>query len=62
MRQALINENKDLCNENHRYVMRITGATPKAGAAREFIDPEAKYRSLYDLAASLHGRGRPDCD
>jgi type I restriction enzyme R subunit len=26
MRQALINENKDLCNENHRYVMRITGS------------------------------------
>jgi type I restriction enzyme R subunit len=29
MRQALINENKDLCNENHRYVMRITGRTQK---------------------------------
>src|ERR1700730_1514156 len=26
MRQALINENKDLCDQNHRYVMRITGS------------------------------------
>src|SRR2546421_4567391 len=28
MRQALVNENKDLCDENHRYVMRITGNDP----------------------------------
>ncbi|WP_293676958.1 EcoAI/FtnUII family type I restriction enzme subunit R, partial [uncultured Phenylobacterium sp.] len=26
MRQALVNENKDLCDTNHRYVMRITGS------------------------------------
>ena len=26
MRQALTNENQDLCDENHRYVMRITGS------------------------------------
>jgi type I restriction enzyme R subunit len=44
MRQALVNENKDLCNENHRYVMRITG-TDIEGQAQlgNFIDPEAKY-------------------
>ena len=36
MRQALINENKDLCNENHRYVMRITGSDAEGqDAARE---------------------------
>ena len=29
MRQALINENKDLCDKNQRYVMRITAATPR---------------------------------
>ena len=26
MRQALVNENADLCGKNHRYVMRITGS------------------------------------
>jgi type I restriction enzyme R subunit len=44
MRQALINENKDLCNENHRYVMRITGSDTEGQAQLgNFIDPEAKY-------------------
>ncbi|MBC7542145.1 MAG: DEAD/DEAH box helicase family protein [Candidatus Sericytochromatia bacterium] len=44
MRQALINENKDLCDDNHRYVMRITGGD-KDGCDQlgNFIDPEAKY-------------------
>ena len=44
MRQALINENKDLCDENHRYVMRITGSDTEGQAQLgNFIDPEAKY-------------------
>lgn len=44
MRQALVNENKDLCNENHRYVMRITGSDGEGQAQLgNFIDPEAKY-------------------
>lgn len=44
MRQALLNENKDLCDENHRYVMRITGSD-KDGQDQlgNFIDPEVKY-------------------
>lgn len=44
MRQALVNENKDLCDANHRYVMRITGSD-KEGQDQlgNFIDPEAKY-------------------
>jgi type I restriction enzyme R subunit len=44
MRQALVNENKDLCDENHRYVMRITGSD-KEGQDQlgNFIDPESKY-------------------
>lgn len=44
MRQALINENADLCDENHRYVMRITGSD-KEGQDQlgNFIDPEARY-------------------
>ncbi len=44
MRQALINENKDLCDENHRYVMRITGSDNEGQAQLgNFIDPESKY-------------------
>ena len=44
MRQALVNENKDLCNESHRYVMRITGSDGEGQAQlSNFIDPEAKY-------------------
>ena len=44
MRQALINENPDLCNENQRYVMRITGDDAEGLAQLgNFIDPEAKY-------------------
>ncbi|TXN74889.1 DEAD/DEAH box helicase [Methylobacterium sp. WL18] len=44
MRQALVNENKDLCDANHRYVMRITGSD-KEGQDQlgNFIDPESKY-------------------
>jgi type I restriction enzyme R subunit len=44
MRQALINDNKDLCDENARYVMRITGSD-MLGQAQigNFIDPESRY-------------------
>jgi type I restriction enzyme R subunit len=44
MRQALVNENKDLCDENHRYVMRITGTDTEGQAELgNFIDPESAY-------------------
>ncbi|MER7893553.1 EcoAI/FtnUII family type I restriction enzme subunit R [Micromonospora sp. NPDC094482] len=44
MRQALINENRDLCSVNHRYVMRITGGDVEGNAELgNFIDPEASY-------------------
>jgi type I restriction enzyme R subunit len=44
MRQALINENQDLCDQNHRYVMRITGSDTEGQAQLgNFLDPEAKY-------------------
>src|SRR5262245_59111327 len=44
MRQALVNENQDLCNANHRYVMRITGSDAEGCAQLgNFIDPEGKY-------------------
>ncbi len=44
MRQALINENPDLVQQNGRYVMRITGDDAD-GCAQigNFIDPEARY-------------------
>jgi len=44
MRQALINDNKDLCDENARYVMRITGSDALGQAQiGNFIDPESRY-------------------
>src|SRR5208282_4575770 len=54
MRQALVNENKDLCNENHRYVMRITGSDAEGqGQLGNFIDPEAKYPVLVTTSRLL---------
>ena len=54
MRQALVNENKDLCNENHRYVMRITGSDTEGQAQlSNFIDPEAKYPVLVTTSRLL---------
>lgn len=44
MRQALINENKDLYAENNRYIMRITGDNDEGKAQLEnFIDEESTY-------------------
>lgn len=44
MRQALINENADLVQQNERYVMRITGDDAEGTAQLgNFIDPEATY-------------------
>src|SRR5699024_9869013 len=44
MRQALINENKDLYREDHRYIMRITGDNDEGKAQLEnFIDEESTY-------------------
>jgi len=44
MRQALVNENADLVQQNARYVMRITGDDAE-GAAQigNFIDPETRW-------------------
>lgn len=44
MRQAFVNENQDLVQQNARYIMRITG-NDNEGTAQigNFIDPEAKY-------------------
>ena len=47
MRQALVNCNKDLDLEDHRYVMRITGDNEVGKAQLDnFIDPESKYPTI----------------
>lgn len=44
MRMALVNENGDLCAQNSKYVMRITGDNPEGKAELDnFIDPESDY-------------------
>jgi type I restriction enzyme R subunit len=44
MRQALVNENKDLYDGNSRYIMRITGSDNEGqGQLGNFIDPESRY-------------------
>jgi type I restriction enzyme R subunit len=54
MRQALVNENKNLCDENHRYVMRITGSDTEGQAQLgNFIDPESKYPVLVTTSRLL---------
>jgi type I restriction enzyme R subunit len=54
MRQALVNENADLVQQNIRYVMRITGDDPEGCAEiGNFIDPEAKYPVLVTTSRLL---------
>ena len=54
MRQALINENADLVNHNHRYVMRITGDDAEGQAELgNFIDPESGYPVLVTTSRLL---------
>lgn len=44
MRQALINENKDLYKSNNKYIMRITGDNPEGKKQlANFIDEEKDY-------------------
>ena len=54
MRQALINENKDLYSSNRRYVMRITGEDTEGQAQLgDFIDPESTYPVLVTTSRLL---------
>ncbi|WP_435009920.1 EcoAI/FtnUII family type I restriction enzme subunit R [Tundrisphaera lichenicola] len=54
MRQALVNENKDLYGDNSRYVMRITGGDADGCAQLDnFIDPESKYPVLVTTSRLL---------
>ncbi|HTA82280.1 MAG TPA: DEAD/DEAH box helicase family protein [Bacteroidia bacterium] len=44
MRACLVNENKDLVQENHKYIMKITGDDEEGKRELDnFIDPEQKY-------------------
>ncbi len=44
MRQALVNANGDLCAQNRKYVMRVTGDNPEGKAELDnFIHPEERY-------------------
>lgn len=44
MRQALVNENADMVQQNHRYVMRITGDSPEGKAELDnFILPDVTH-------------------
>lgn len=54
MRQALINENADLVDENHHYVMRIVGGDAEGQAQLDnFTDPESKYPVLVTTSRLL---------
>lgn len=54
MRQALINENQDLCAIDDRYVMRITGQDDLGKKQLEnFIDNNSKYPTIVTTAELL---------
>ena len=54
MRQALVNENADLVDQNHHYVMRITGNDPEGQAQLDnFMDPESTYPVLVTTSRLL---------
>ena len=54
VRQTLINENTDLVQENHRYVMRITGGDIEGQEQLDnFIDPESRYPVLVTTSRLL---------
>ena len=47
MRQALVNLNSDLCADNHKYVMRITGDNDEGKKQLDnFIDKDSKYPTI----------------
>ena len=54
MRQALINENADLVEDNSRYVMRITGDDAEGqNELGRFTDPESRYPVLVTTSRLL---------
>lgn len=54
MRQALVNCNSDLCKQNSKYVMRITGDNPEGKAQLDnFIDPAKAYPTIVTTSKLL---------
>ncbi|MCM3143920.1 EcoAI/FtnUII family type I restriction enzme subunit R [Brevibacillus sp. MER 51] len=54
MRQALVNENSDLVQQDHRYVMRITGDDAEGKSQLDnFIDEESLYPTLVTTSKLL---------
>lgn len=54
MYQALMNENSDLCSQNSKYVMRITGNDPEGKKELDnFITPSEKYPVLVTTSKLL---------
>ena len=54
VRQELINQNADLTDDNHRYVMRVTGNDAEGQAElSNFIDPESTYPVLVTTSRLL---------
>ena len=54
MRQALVNENADLFEQNDRYVMRMVGGDDEGYAEiGNFVDPESKYPVLVTTSRLL---------
>ncbi len=54
MRQALVNANQDMVQENARYVMRITGDDAEGqNELGNFIDPESRYPVLVTTSRLL---------
>lgn len=47
MRQALVNLNSDLCSDNHKYIMRITGDNDEGKKQLDyFIDNDSVYPTI----------------
>jgi type I restriction enzyme R subunit len=54
MRQALVNENSDLVQQNPKYIMRITGDNPEGKAQLDyFIDVHEKYPTIVTTSKLL---------
>lgn len=54
MRQALVNENSDLVQQNPKYIMRITGDNPEGKAQLDnFSDRESTYPTIVTTSKLL---------
>ena len=59
MRQALINENKDLVAENPKYIMRITGDNPEGKAQLDYFIDVNRSIAIVTTSKLMTTGGRP---